>query len=239
MEQEFRFYVGVDWGTERHQACLIDPRGQVVCQRSIEHSGKEILEFLQFVEETASREPSQIAVAIEVPRGPLVEAFLEHQWAVFAINPKQLDRFRDRHTVAGAKDDSRDAFVLADSLRTDQRCFRRVAADHPAILRIRELSRTEDELGADFYTGNCHKWMLCPKGSGFLHARPEVQHLLKPLVVSYPYEPEKAEPGSHPMLDYFYWTGTRDPAAFLSICCGFDGISGRFEHASDKFTNAE
>ncbi len=150
MEQEFKFYVGVDWGTERHQACLIDPRGGVVCQRSIEHSGKEILEFLQFVEETASREPSQIAVAIEVPRGPLVEAFLERQWAVFAINPKQLDRFRDRHTVAGAKDDSRDAFVLADSLRTDQRCFRRVATDHPAILRIRELSRTEDELGGDF-----------------------------------------------------------------------------------------
>ncbi len=150
MADEFRFYVGVDWGTERHQACLMDSRGQVVCQRSIEHSGKEIIDFLQFIGETASREPSQIAVAIEVPRGPLVEAFLEHQWTVFAVNPKQLDRFRDRHTVAGAKDDSRDAFVLADSLRTDQRCFRRVTTDHPAILRIRELSRTEDELGADF-----------------------------------------------------------------------------------------
>ncbi len=81
---------------------------------------------------------------------PLVEAFLEHNCAVFSINPKQLDRFRDRHTVAGAKDDRRDAFVAADSLRTDQHCFRRVAADHPAILRIRELSRTEDALGCDF-----------------------------------------------------------------------------------------
>jgi hypothetical protein len=150
VEEQFMFYVGVDWGAERHQACLMDPRGQVVCQRSFEHSGKEILEFLQFVEEAASREPGQIAVAIEVPRGPLVEAFLERQWAVFAINPKQLDRFRDRHTVAGAKDDSRDALVLADSLRTDQRSFRRVATDHPAILRIRELSRTEDEVCADF-----------------------------------------------------------------------------------------
>ena len=79
----------------------------------------------------------------------MVEALLEHGWALFSINPKQLDRFRDRHTVAGAKDDSRDAFVLADSLRTDQHCFRRIAADQPVIVRIRELSRTEDSIGAD------------------------------------------------------------------------------------------
>ncbi len=71
-------------------------------------------------------------------------------------------------------------------------------------------------LGADFYTGNCHKWMLCPKGAGFLYARPEVQHLVKPLVVSRAYDPENS-PASHPMPDYFSWTGTRDPAAFLSI----------------------
>lgn len=74
-----------------------------------------------------------------------------------------------------------------------------------------------DALGADFYTGNCHKWMLCPKGSGFLYARPDVQHLIQPLIVSRPYEPENAAPGSAPMLDYFTWTGTRDPSAFLTI----------------------
>jgi isopenicillin-N epimerase len=72
-------------------------------------------------------------------------------------------------------------------------------------------------IGADFYAGNCHKWMLCPKGAGFLYSRPEVQHLVEPLVVSRAYEPEKASPGGHPMVDYFTWTGTRDPAAFLSI----------------------
>ncbi len=72
-------------------------------------------------------------------------------------------------------------------------------------------------VGADFYAGNCHKWMLCPKGAGFLYSRPEVQHLVEPLVVSWAFEPEKASPGGHPMVDYFTWTGTRDPAAFLSI----------------------
>src|SRR5580658_1315160 len=127
----------------------MDSQGQVLAQRKIEHSGKGIVEFIGWMEELAQSQVQRIAVAIEVPRGPLVEAFLEHQWAVFSINPKQLDRFRDRHTVAGAKDDSRDALVLADSLRTDQHCFRRVTVDHPDIIRIRELSRTEESIGTD------------------------------------------------------------------------------------------
>jgi hypothetical protein len=57
-----------------------------------------------------------------------------------------MDRFRDRHTVAGAKDDSRDAFVMADALRTDLHLFRRVRLDDALIVRIRELSRTEEDV---------------------------------------------------------------------------------------------
>ncbi len=76
----------------------------------------------------------------------MVESLIENNFAVFAINPKQMDRFRDRHTVAGAKDDSLDAFVMADSLRTDPRCFHRVELDHPAIVRLRELSRMDQDL---------------------------------------------------------------------------------------------
>jgi len=90
--------------------------------------------------------PERVAVAIEVPRGPVVETLLERGFHVFALNPKQLDRFRDRHTVAGAKDDRRDAWVLADSLRTDQPSFRRVHLDDPLIIELRELSRLDDDL---------------------------------------------------------------------------------------------
>lgn len=149
MTGEFRFYVGVDWATEQHQACLMNSQGEVLEQRKIEHTGKGIIDFMAWMEALADGQVEGIAASIEVPRGPVVEAFLEHRWAVFSINPKQLDRFRDRHTVAGAKDDSRDAYVLADSLRTDQHCFRRVESDHPAIVRIRELSRSEESVGAD------------------------------------------------------------------------------------------
>jgi hypothetical protein len=104
---------------------------------------------LQLLNEIAGGKPDRVAVAIEVPRGPIVEAFLEGRHAVFAINPKQLDRFRDRYTVAGAKDDSRDAYLAADSLRTDQYCFRRIGSDHPDVVRLRELSRIEENFGGD------------------------------------------------------------------------------------------
>jgi transposase len=78
-----------------------------------------------------------------------VDALLAHGGHVFAVNPKQLDRFRDRHTVAGAKDDRRDAFVLAEALRTDRWAFRRLQADDPQVIQLREMSRVHDELGQE------------------------------------------------------------------------------------------
>jgi hypothetical protein len=76
-------------------------------------------------------EPSAIHVGIEMPHGPIVETLLERGFNVYAINPKQLDRFRDRFSPAGAKDDGRDAEVLADALRTDMRTFRKLALADP------------------------------------------------------------------------------------------------------------
>lgn len=70
-------------------------------------------------------------------------------------------------------------------------------------------------LGADFYTGNCHKWLSAPKGAAFLHARPEVQSLVEPLVVSWGWEPEV--PGPSPFIDQLEFTGTRDMAAALCV----------------------
>ena len=71
------------------------------------------------------------------------------------------------------------------------------------------------ELGADFYAGNCHKWMMAPKGVGFLHARREVQALVEPLVVSWGWRSER--PGPSRFVDQHEWQGTRDISAFLSV----------------------
>jgi isopenicillin-N epimerase len=74
-----------------------------------------------------------------------------------------------------------------------------------------------EAIGADFYVGNAHKWMLCPKGVGFLYARPEVQHLVEPLIVSWGYHATPENTRGSQFLDYLGWTGTKDPAAVLSV----------------------
>jgi len=70
-------------------------------------------------------------------------------------------------------------------------------------------------LGADFYTGNLHKWLCAPKGAGFLYARPASQSLLEPLIVSWGYESEN--PGPSQFVDHHEWQGTRDLSAFLAV----------------------
>jgi transposase len=123
----------------------MDPAGQSTEQRWIEHCGSSLAELVAWLRGLAPH-PGQIAVAIELPSGAVVETLVDQGFAVFSINPKQLDRFRDRYSPAGAKDDRRDALVLADSLRTDPHCFRAVQIDDPAVIRLRELSRLDQDL---------------------------------------------------------------------------------------------
>jgi isopenicillin-N epimerase len=74
-----------------------------------------------------------------------------------------------------------------------------------------------EAIGADFYTGNCHKWMLSPKGAGFLFARREAQSLIEPLVVSWGYSADESTTCGSRFIDLLEWTGTNDPAAALSV----------------------
>jgi transposase len=79
----------------------------------------------------------------------VVETLIERSFNVYVLNPKQMDRFRDRYSVAGAKDDSRDAQVMASALRTDPHCFRRLAVSDPIIVELREWSRIAQDLTAE------------------------------------------------------------------------------------------
>ncbi len=72
-------------------------------------------------------------------------------------------------------------------------------------------------LDADFYTGNCHKWMLGPKGAGFLYARSEAQNMIEPLIVSWGYQSKLTKPRESAFIDLLQWTGTYDPAAALTV----------------------
>lgn len=139
------WFAGIDWGSEQHQACLLDAAGKVVGERAFPHGGAGLAALCDWLVSVAG-DPGRVAVAIEVPHGPVVDALLDRGLAVHAINPKQLDRLRDRFSVAGAKDDRRDARVAAAGLRTDPQLFRPVQAGDPVIIELREWSRLAEEL---------------------------------------------------------------------------------------------
>jgi transposase len=143
------WYLGIDWGSTEHAWCLLDTSGQVCGERRVAHTAAAVEEALQWVRARTQVTPADIAVGLETPHGALVDTLLEQRFSVFAINPKQLDRFRDRFTAAGAKDDRRDARVVAEALRTDRRAFHPVRPEDPAVLHLRELCRIVEDLQVD------------------------------------------------------------------------------------------
>ena len=144
-EETFAWFVGIDWGSEKHQACILDQQGTIVGERDFPHSGAGLAELGDWLLSIAGA-ANAVAVAIEVPHGPVVDLLIDRGFVVHAINPKQLDRLRDRFSVAGAKDDRRDGYVLADGVRTDRRLFRRLHVADPRLIELRAWSRLAEEL---------------------------------------------------------------------------------------------
>lgn len=140
------WFAGVDWASETHQVTLLNDQGAVIGERGFPHSGAGLAAMCDWLLANTATLADAIAIAIEVPHGPVVETLLERGFLVHAVNPKQLDRFRDRFTVAGAKDDRLDARVLADSLRTDRHCFRPLRRADPIVVELREWSRMAEDL---------------------------------------------------------------------------------------------
>ncbi len=149
MIEDILGYVGVDWASATHYAYALDAAGVKLGHRSFEHSGEGLVELANWIQKMTGQEPNRVAIGIEVPHGPVVESLMDAGFLVYALNPKQLDRFRDRFTMAGAKDDRLDAFVLADSLRTDHRFYRFLEPIHPTIIELREWSRMTEDLSTE------------------------------------------------------------------------------------------
>ena len=150
MTGQRQWYVGVDWASDSHHVLLTDADGRKIAERVFKHGGEGLAEMAAWLLATSgAAEASQIQVAIEVPHGPVVETLMERAFNVHVINPKQVDRFRNRYTLAGAKDDSRDAEVMASALRTDPRCFRLLAVTDPVVIELREWSRIAEDLSVE------------------------------------------------------------------------------------------
>lgn len=105
---------------------IVDARGREVRRATIEHNAAGLRELLELLSRAGARE-----VAIERPDGPVVDTLLEAGITVVVISPNQLKNLRGRYGSAGNKDDRFDAFVLADTLRTDRSRAAPPAARHP------------------------------------------------------------------------------------------------------------
>src|SRR5499433_489417 len=113
-----RYYLGVDWADKTHAVWVVDEQGVKVASRAVPHTAAGLSEWGRELDEWRAQGIGLWA-AIERPEGRVVDFLLDHGVRVYPVNPKALDRARDRFRQSGAKDDLFDARVLAGFLRTD------------------------------------------------------------------------------------------------------------------------
>ena len=111
--------VGIDWAERHHDVCLMAADGQVLAAEQIADGVAGVARLHELIAVHAS-EPAEVVVGIETDRGLLVGALVAAGYQVVAVNPLAASRYRERHTISGAKSDRGDARMLADLVRTDR-----------------------------------------------------------------------------------------------------------------------
>ena len=134
---------GIDWARDDHAVSIVDDRGREIVRSTVEHNAAGLRELLVVLERAGVAE-----VAIERPDGPVVDTLLDAGITVVVISPNQVKNLRGRYGSAGNKDDRFDAFVLADTLRTDRARLAPLLPDTPATITLRQTSRARKDLVA-------------------------------------------------------------------------------------------
>lgn len=132
---------GIDWATDTNELCIVAPKGEVVHRSNTTMDAAGIRKLVgQLERHSVGR------VAIERPDGPVVEALLAADIEVVVITPRQVKNLRSRYGSAGNKDDRFDAFVLADTLRTDPGRLLALEPDTAQTLALRAAVRARTDL---------------------------------------------------------------------------------------------
>ena len=134
---------GIDWARDDHAVSVVDARGREILRLSVEHNAAGLRELLTVLDRAGVRE-----VAIERPDGPVVDTLFDAGITVVVISPNQVKNLRGRYGSAGNKDDRFDAFVLADTLRTDRARLCPLLPDNPATTTLRQTCRARKDLVA-------------------------------------------------------------------------------------------
>lgn len=139
------FYTGIDWADDHFDFCIVDESGKRIKQFRVQ---KNIQGFTKAVDHlrNLSAQVEQIPVAIETPNSLLVDYLMELKYTVYSINPKSVDRYRDRYRTSKAKDDYFDAYVLANVLRTDRHNYRPVSFGSDLVRELKILTQDREAL---------------------------------------------------------------------------------------------
>jgi transposase len=130
-EEAGLLFIGDDWAEAHHDIEIEDDFGTVLIRKRLPEGLAGITALHELVAEhlDPAGEPDQVQVGIETERGPWVQALLAAGYVVYAINPMQVARYRERHSTSGAKSDPADAHLLAEIVRLDRAHHRPIAGD--------------------------------------------------------------------------------------------------------------
>jgi transposase len=134
--------MGVDWGDRLHQVYVGDEEGKKVREMKVQESPEGLAEIGRWLDERRA-EGIELWAAIEKPAGRIVDFLLDHGVEVYPVNPKALDRVRDRYRMSDSKSDAFDAYVLAEFLRTDQAHLRVLRPSSEKAQELKMLTRDQ------------------------------------------------------------------------------------------------
>jgi transposase len=141
-------FLGNDWAEAHHDVELQDEQGRVLGRRRLPEGVAGIGQLHALIADHLGEddEPGAVLVGIETDRGPWVQALIAAGYTIYAVNPLQVARYRERHGTSGAKSDPGDAHVLAEIVRTDRAHHRPVAGDSELAEVVKTVARTHQSL---------------------------------------------------------------------------------------------
>ena len=141
-------FVGDDWAEDHHDVEVQDATGRRLGRARLPEGIVGIGRLHELIVGFAGEDlcPEQVLIGIETDRGPWVAALVAAGYTVFAVNPRQVARYRERHATSGAKSDAGDAHALADMVRTDAHQLRPVAGDSALVEGIKIAARAHQNL---------------------------------------------------------------------------------------------
>lgn len=144
-EKVKRYYVGVDWADREHQLYVGDEEGGKVAEMKVQETPEEMAQMGRWLDESRAT-GIELWAAIEKPHGRIVDFLLDHGVVVYPVNPKALDRVRDRYRMSQSKSDPFDARVLSEFLRTDHVHLRPLRPNSEQAQELKLLTRDQHRL---------------------------------------------------------------------------------------------